>query len=110
MREMSEVLRELAKFRKSSDIPIEEIQELLKQEYDIKAAIKTIYGWESGKVQPPIQTFIALCKIYKVKDIYRLMDDNTDNYLEQTVKEQKLIKNYYKKVEYQEAVDKLLSL
>lgn len=110
MREISAVLKDLARVRKESDIPIEKIQEILEKEYGIKAAVKTIYGWESGKVQPQIKTFIALCKIYKIHDIYDLFDNDIDKVVERTIKEEKMIKNYYKRPQYQEAIDKLLAL
>lgn len=109
MREMSEVLKCLAKIRKESGRNIEEVQQELAEKYHINAAVKTIYGWESGKVQPPIKTFIALCKIYQIRDIYELFDDKDDVFAV-TIKEQKLINNYNKNVKYQAAVDKLLSI
>lgn len=109
MREISDALRGLARLRKKTGVSIEEIQKRLVDEYDINAAVKTIYGWESGKVQPSIKTFIALCQIYKIKDIYKFLDD-TEEITERAIKDDKLIKNYYKNVEFQSAIDKLLSL
>ena len=109
MREISEVLRLLAKIRKECGRNIEEVQQELAEKYQIKAAVKTIYGWESGKVQPPIKSFVALCKIYQISDMYELFADD-DDIIEDTIREQRLIRSYNKNVKYQAAVNKLLSL
>lgn len=109
MRELSEILKYFSKIRKESGHNIEEVQQELAEKYHIKVAVKTIYGWESGKVHPPIKTFIALCKIYQIRDIYELFADNEDLF-DDLIKEQRLINSYNKNVKYQAAVDKLLSL
>lgn len=110
MREVSEVLKDLAKIRKESGIAIEEIQRKLQESYGINSAVKTIYGWESGKVQPPLKTFVVLCEIYEVKDIYDLFSEEGDKLVEDIAKDKKLVKKYYNRKEMQRAVDKLLGL
>lgn len=109
MREINNALKGFAKLRKKTGASVEDIQKRLLTEYDIKVAVKTIYGWECGRVQPPINTFISLCKIYKIKDIYKFVDF-TEKYVDQSIKEEKLINNYREMVELQPAIDKLLSL
>lgn len=110
MRDISEVLKDLARLRKENGIPIEDIQTSLLEEYGIKSAVKTIYGWESGKVQPPLKTFVALCEIYKVKNIYDLFLDESEALVDEMVKDQKLISKYHKLTQYQLAIDKLLGV
>ncbi|MEG0900125.1 MAG: helix-turn-helix transcriptional regulator [Oscillospiraceae bacterium] len=36
-----------------------------------KKASQTVASWESGKAQPDIQTFITLCYIYGIVDIFK---------------------------------------
>lgn len=110
MRDISEVLKDLARLRKENGIPIEDIQKRLFEDYGIKTAVKTIYGWESGKVQPPLKTFVVLCKIYKVKNIYDLFFDELETLVDEMVKDQKLINKYHKLTQYQPAIDKLLGI
>ena len=62
MRDIPEVLKDLARLRKENGIPIEDIQIMLLKDYGIKTAVKTIYGWESGKVQPPLKHLLCCVK------------------------------------------------
>lgn len=39
------------------------------QKENIAVAPKTIYSWETGNSMPGADTFITLCKIYKIRDI-----------------------------------------
>ena len=58
----------LRRLRENQRLTVKEVQEKLLQ-LGIPVAIKTIYGWESGKRLPDADTFLTLCDIYKSVDI-----------------------------------------
>ena len=58
----------LRKLRENKRLSVKEVQEKL-LELGIPVAIKTIYGWESGKRLPDADTFLTLCDIYNSNDI-----------------------------------------
>ena len=63
--EMGRLLRRL---RRMSGYSVKEVSEKLKL-YDIDIAAKTIYGYERGSNFPNINTFIALCRLYKFENL-----------------------------------------
>lgn len=69
----------LKELRRNNKLTIEEVKELL-AERDINVAVKTIYGWESGKRLPYPDIFLTLCDIYNVEDILITFGIREDNY------------------------------
>lgn len=76
---------------------------------------KTVNGWENGRSQPDVETFLKLCDIYKVNDIFTefnvkdLFADNKNNFL-LSEHEKQVILAYRSKPEMQNAVDTLLNV
>ena len=56
----------LKKSRKKNNSSVQEVSNRLFNEYGVKVAVKTLYGWEVSRSQPDIETFLALCQIYNV--------------------------------------------
>lgn len=54
--------------RKKLHFSVDDSVAALKEE-NIIVAPKTIYSWESGNSMPGADTFLVLCKIYKINDI-----------------------------------------
>ena len=54
--------------RKKMNFSVDDSVAALQKE-NISVAPKTIYSWESGNSMPGADTFITLCKIYKIRDI-----------------------------------------
>lgn len=54
--------------RREKKMTGEEVVQKLKG-YGISISPKTLWGYEKGNCQPPVPTFIALCKIYEIEDI-----------------------------------------
>lgn len=80
--------------RKELNLSVREVVEMLASE-NVEVAEKTIYGWESGHRQPDADTFILLCKIYKVTDFSYFSSVET-NLIEQESlsNEEALLKSY----------------
>lgn len=76
---------------------------------------KTVNGWENGRSQPDVETFLKLCDIYKVNDIFTefnvkdLFADNKNNFL-LSEHEKQVITAYRARPEMQNAVDTLLNV
>lgn len=70
---ISEVLKTS---RKGSNLSVNEVVDKLSSLYEITVASKTLYGWEKGRSQPDIDTFLALCKIYNISNDDFLMIGN----------------------------------
>lgn len=75
---------------------------------------KTVNGWENGRSQPDADNLLALCDIYKVKNIMAEFSEiKNDLIIEDfvvTPREKELIIAYRKQPHMQEAVDKLLGI
>ena len=54
--------------RREKKLTGEEVVQKLKS-YGITISPKTLWGYERGNCQPPVPTFIALCKIYEIEDV-----------------------------------------
>ena len=65
---------------------------ILLEEHHIKAAPKTIYGWESGQSQPSADVLLTLCEIYNIENILSTFKnelgyvDATNQYVELSVR------------------------
>ena len=49
---------------------VENVVERLERDFGIKISEKTLYGYENGVSMPKVPTFMALCTIYGVSDLY----------------------------------------
>lgn len=56
----------LKEFRKKNKLSVQTVTEILRDRFQISTASKTLYGWEVGRSQPEIGTFLALCQIYGI--------------------------------------------
>lgn len=61
--------KRLREFRKSNHYSVKYVAECLEKDYNIKYSTKTIYSWENGQNQPPADTLLILCKLYKIPNI-----------------------------------------
>lgn len=59
----------LKELRASSSLSVEEVLHILKEKYSIEVRPNTLYGYENGRTSPDVDLFLALCKIYKCRDI-----------------------------------------
>ena len=66
MDNFSDVLRKL---REQSGLTAPEVSALLKEKYGMEMNYRTLYNYENGKSSPDVPRFLALCEIYKSKDI-----------------------------------------
>lgn len=106
------IAKVLKYYRKLNHLSVNEVSSLLAK-YDNPAAVKTIYGWESGNTQPDADTLMLLCEIYHIDNVletfgYRNQQDTINLVL--TQHEKNLILKYRENETMQPAVDKLLSL
>ena len=62
--------------------------------YGIEVSPKTLWGWENGNSQPPIPTFIALCKIYEVENI--IEEVKSKPVQESLTQKEKLMLDYFR--------------
>ena len=77
-------------------------------ERDIKAAPKTIYGWESGQSQPSADTLLTLCEIYNIENILSVFGYTEKIDFHINSQERALLKSYRAHPELQSAVNILL--
>ncbi len=59
----------LKELRASSSLSVEDVLHILKEKYSIEVRPNTLYGYENGRTSPDVDLFLALCKIYKCRDI-----------------------------------------
>ncbi|MBE5959235.1 MAG: helix-turn-helix transcriptional regulator [Lachnospiraceae bacterium] len=105
-KEISEMLK---KYRKMNNYSVKDVVTLL-QEKSLYVAEKTLYGWESGKTQPNIETFFALCEIYKIDDAMSAFGYNGGEAFYITDHEKEIINQYRRYEIFHVAIDKLLDL
>ena len=82
------IAKVLKEYRKKNNYSVEDVSMLLK-EREIKAAPKTIYGWESGQSQPSADTLLTLCELYSVKNILNVFGYNGDDDFQLTSQDEK---------------------
>ena len=101
-------------YREQNNLTIKQVSAILSETYPV--ADKTIYGWESGRSQPDIDTLMRLCCIYEIDNILECFEYKTTN---KTVKktmfklstqEKHLVEEYRKHPNMQEAIQKLLDI
>ena len=59
----------LKELRASSSLSVEDVLHILKEKYSIEVRPNTLYGYENGRTSPDVDLFLALCKIYKCRDV-----------------------------------------
>lgn len=98
-------------YRKSNGLSVNDVSAQLKDK-NIKAANKTIYGWESGQTQPDADTLRVLCEIYRINNILETFGYIDDEHapVKLTLFEEQLIMRYREKTQMQKAIHKLLDL
>lgn len=101
---ISKVLKE---YRKRNNYSVKEVA-LLLDERNIKAAPKTIYGWESGQSQPSADTLLTLCEIYNIENILSAFGYTDHVDFQINSQERALVKSYRAHPELQSAVNILL--
>lgn len=97
--------------RKESNLSVKDVSDIFQNEYGIKVAEKTIYGWESAQNQPDADRLLQLCKIYNVDNVlntFGLSDEPEE--LSLTAFEKEMIKKYRSEPDIQEAVKRLLKM
>lgn len=99
----------LKQYRKENGLSVQEVSRLL-EEKSVHAAVKTIYGWESGQTQPDADTLLVLCDIYNIHDILSTFGYNQKKPFNITKYEEELILNYRRHPELQYAIKKLLDI
>lgn len=68
---MNESIGEMLKrFRRQSNMSVSDVAIQLQEKYHMQIAEKTIYGWESDQSHPTTDTFITLCEIYQINNLY----------------------------------------
>ena len=105
------IAKVLKEYRKRNNYSVQDVA-LLLEERDIKAAPKTIYGWESGQTQPDADTLLKLCDIYNIDNILATFgySNATSKKYNLSSEEKILIEKYRSNPSMQEAVKKLLGM
>lgn len=62
------IARTLKQLRHDRAMTVNDVVKRLGDE-SVNIAVKTLYGWESGQALPRLDVFIALCRVYDVRDI-----------------------------------------
>lgn len=106
----------LKQSRKQNSMSVTDVMIELRDKYQLSVAEKTIYGWESNQAHPTTDTFVALCEIYKIRN---LADTFSESAVKKTSKpkdflisaeERSIIEQYRKYPELQDAVKRLLNM
>ena len=103
------IAKVLKEYRKRCGMTVEQVSGELKG-CDIKAATKTIYGWESGQTQPSADTLMVLCSIYGIKNVLKAFGYIEEEELILTNEEKRLLLAYRSHSQMHEAIIKLLDL
>ena len=101
------IAKVLKEYRKKNNYSVEDVSMLLK-EREIKAAPKTIYGWESGQSQPNADTLLTLCELYNIENILSVFGYAQTVDFQLSSQERALVKSYRAHPELQSAVNILL--
>jgi len=97
----------LKDYRKKNNYSVKDVSLLLK-ERNIKAAPKTIYGWESGQSQPSADILLTLCELYNIENILSAFGYAEKVNFQLSSQERALVKSYRAHPELQGAVNILL--
>ena len=104
------IARALKYYRKLNHMTVPQVADYLEKQ-NLKAAVKTIYGWESGQTQPSADTLMSLCTLYgitNVLDTFGYADEEEQLILSE--EEKQLIGSYRKHSQMRDAVKRLLEI
>jgi transcriptional regulator with XRE-family HTH domain len=102
--------KSLRRKRKSMGLSIAMVCEILKRDYGMTVAEKTIYGWENGTCYPPLEKFYVLCQIYNISNIFEMSGEKNKDKFALYPEEKQIILSYRRNIELQYAVRKLLDI
>lgn len=92
------IAKTLKILRKRTDMTAKDASVALK-EHGIDISAKTIYGYESGISSPNADVFIALCRIYKCRNIMDEFSDSADVFF--TNSEWNIIEKYMRNLNHE---------
>lgn len=106
------ISRMLKYYRKLNHLSVQDVSNYLSEQGN-PAAVKTIYGWESGQTQPDADTLMHLCKLYRIDNIlaaFGYIPKPSDPPILLSTHEKALIRSYRTHENFQDAIDKLLDI
>ena len=101
------IAKVLKEYRKKNKYAVKDVSIMLK-ERSIKAAPKTIYGWESGQAQPSADILLTLCELYNIENILSAFGYTDETDFQLNSQERALIKSYRAHPEFHDAINTLL--
>lgn len=104
-RHIGEILR---RYRKQRGWTVADVAIQLRDHYEVNVAEKTIYGWGSDQSYPRTETLLILCELYQIDNFSSDFSEGVTNEFPITPEERKLIKEYRRHPELQNAIKKLL--
>lgn len=99
-------------YRRLNELTVQDVSDYLEKK-GTPAAVKTIYGWESGQTQPNADTLMYLCNLYHIDDVlttFGYTAPDPARPIRLTAHEKELILAYRENKDMQKAVNKLLDL
>lgn len=106
----------LKQYRKQNSMSVNDVMMELQNRYQLSVAEKTIYGWESNQAHPTTDTFVALCEIYKIRNIADSFSESAAQKMSKpkdfliSAEERSIIEQYRKYPELQNAVKRILNI
>ena len=98
-------------YRKLNKWSVEDVAVRLEQDFGLKVAEKTIYGWESNQSHPTSDMFIFLCRLYHINNIGdAFTEGKKSSEFVITNEEKKIIEYYRKQPELQAVVQRVLDI
>lgn len=104
------IARALKYYRKLNNLTVPQVANYLETQ-NLNAAVKTIYGQESGQTQPSADTLMSLCTLYgitNVLDTFGYSDQEEPIILSD--EEKQVIHSYRKHPQMRDAVKRLLEI
>ncbi len=116
MQTRNEIISHMLKeYRIEAQLSVQNVAQILQEEYHIPTSEKTIYGWENNRSLPRVDTFVALCDLYGIRNVNSLIcpkplpsTANPDK-LHITEREKRFLDAYRSHPELQPTIRKLLS-
>ena len=114
IRDVGEKLKML---RYNAGYSVQEVCELLKEEYDMEIAVNTMNSYENDRRTPNVQVFFALCDLYKCSNILEYFNadgkerDTPVLILGNTTVDQlvRILYEHYGKQQYVEMMQKMIA-
>lgn len=101
------IAKVLKEYRKKNKYTVQDVSVMLKDR-SIKAAPKTIYGWESGQSSPSADILLTLCELYNIENILSAFGYSTEADFHLNSQERALIRSYREHPEFHDAINTLL--